>query len=418
MRKSPALYCKSPHFLALAGITLVLICAMLYSYISSHVMITRYYPLVDATMEIKNEATTAHLWFEEIISGDQYENIDDIYSHIDSAKWFAVAMLEGGENKEGVFTPLKDTKMRSEVSSSIEKLDRFKTTTEKRYKIFDTAGAGSDIDQEYDKLFKEFILQIDLVETMLQQKISEDFAKYKKIQATLIILSFILIIMAVSFLRRYEREQAKNMQLVSKNLDQLKLLMDSIDALVYVSDMKTYEVLFINKYGRELFGDITGKICWQTLQAGQNGPCSFCTNSYLISKNDSPAPPYEWEVQNSVTKKWFHIVDRAIRWEDEQLVRLEIASDISKRKEEEIVKEALIEKLETALEEIQTLQGILPICSFCKKIRNDAGYYEQLEGYFHKHSGVDFSHTICPACTQKEYPDLYDSVYPEEQEMK
>jgi len=66
--------------------------------------------------------------------------------------------------------------------------------------------------------------------------------------------------------------------------------------------------------------------------------------------------------------------------------------------------------LQKALDEIKTLQGILPICSFCKNIRNDQGYYEQIEGYIHKHSGVDFSHTICPSCMEKHYPEEYKSI--------
>lgn len=57
------------------------------------------------------------------------------------------------------------------------------------------------------------------------------------------------------------------------------------------------------------------------------------------------------------------------------------------------------------LREIRTLRGILPICSFCKKIRNDKGYYEQIEDYIHKNSGVDFSHTICGDCLKKYYPE-------------
>ncbi len=59
-----------------------------------------------------------------------------------------------------------------------------------------------------------------------------------------------------------------------------------------------------------------------------------------------------------------------------------------------------------AEEEIKALRDILPICSFCKNIRNDEGYYEQIEEYVHKHSGVDFSHTICPLCMEKHYSEL------------
>lgn len=68
------------------------------------------------------------------------------------------------------------------------------------------------------------------------------------------------------------------------------------------------------------------------------------------------------------------------------------------------------QKLQKALDEIKTLRGILPICSFCKNIRNDQGYYEQIEEYIHKYSGVDFSHTVCPSCLKKHYPEEYERM--------
>lgn len=83
------------------------------------------------------------------------------------------------------------------------------------------------------------------------------------------------------------------------------------------------------------------------------------------------------------------------------------AEDFLKRAHQQLeikVQERTIE-LQKALAEVKTLRGILPICAHCKKIRNDEGYYEQIELYIHKHSGVDFSHTICPACVKKHYPE-------------
>ncbi len=67
-------------------------------------------------------------------------------------------------------------------------------------------------------------------------------------------------------------------------------------------------------------------------------------------------------------------------------------------------------KLKEAYAEINKLRGILPICSYCKKIRDDKGYWTQLESYFHEHSETKFSHGICPECAEKYYPDmdLYD----------
>ena len=65
------------------------------------------------------------------------------------------------------------------------------------------------------------------------------------------------------------------------------------------------------------------------------------------------------------------------------------------------------EELSEALAEIKTLRGILPICSYCKQIRNDEGYYEQIESYLAHNSEVDFSHTICPDCAEKHFPGLH-----------
>jgi FixJ family two-component response regulator len=67
----------------------------------------------------------------------------------------------------------------------------------------------------------------------------------------------------------------------------------------------------------------------------------------------------------------------------------------------------LVRELQDALDQIKTLNGLLPICASCKKIRDDSGYWNQLESYVEKHSGAQFSHSICPECMQKLYPAYY-----------
>jgi len=68
-------------------------------------------------------------------------------------------------------------------------------------------------------------------------------------------------------------------------------------------------------------------------------------------------------------------------------------------------RDELIEKLQKALAEIKTLKGFLPICSSCKKIRDDKGYWTQIEAYIRDHSEAEFTHGICPDCFKKLYPD-------------
>lgn len=110
-------------------------------------------------------------------------------------------------------------------------------------------------------------------------------------------------------------------------------VLDSMDALVYVADMQTHELLFANRFAQNTFGtELLGKICWQTLQADQTGPCEFCTNDRLLTPTGEPAGTYVWEFQNTVSQRWYLIRDCAIYWTDGRIVRMEIATDITERK--------------------------------------------------------------------------------------
>ena len=115
--------------------------------------------------------------------------------------------------------------------------------------------------------------------------------------------------------------------------DGLTSILDGLDSLVYVVDFNTYEILFINKNGRNILGDILGKKCWQTIQADQVGPCSFCTSGKLLSGSGIPTGVYQWQFQNTVTGRWYDCRDQAIPWKNKGLVRMEIAIDITDRKQ-------------------------------------------------------------------------------------
>jgi PAS domain S-box-containing protein len=130
-------------------------------------------------------------------------------------------------------------------------------------------------------------------------------------------------------------ENKKAEEEVKSTHKRLLSILDGINALIYVTDMQTYELLFVNKYGRDVWGDVAGKICWETLQEGQSGPCNFCTNKYLVDKEGNPKGPYEWEFKNTVNNRVYFIIDRAIEWYDGRIVRLEIATDITERKKAE-----------------------------------------------------------------------------------
>lgn len=84
--------------------------------------------------------------------------------------------------------------------------------------------------------------------------------------------------------------------------------------------------------------------------------------------------------------------------------------DITDRKRSEEERGRLISKLQSAVSEIRTLSGLLPICAHCKKIRDDNGYWQQIESYIQEHSEAEFTHGICPACVRELYPEIADKI--------
>jgi PAS domain S-box-containing protein len=83
---------------------------------------------------------------------------------------------------------------------------------------------------------------------------------------------------------------------------------------------------------------------------------------------------------------------------------LAVDRDITARRQVETARENLIQDLRDSFEKIKTLKGLLPICASCKKIRDDKGYWNQIETYIATHSEAEFSHSLCPACVEKLYP--------------
>ncbi|MFC1495073.1 PAS domain-containing protein [Thermodesulfobacteriota bacterium] len=113
----------------------------------------------------------------------------------------------------------------------------------------------------------------------------------------------------------------------------------------------------------------------------------------------------------------FQCKDRSYIWvrDEMKLVRnkdgnpIEIIGcwlDITKRKRAEEQRNRLILDLQKTLSEVKTLRGFLPICSHCKKIRDDKGYWNQIEAYIQDHSEAEFSHSICQECAKKYYPNM------------
>ena len=187
------------------------------------------------------------------------------------------------------------------------------------------------------KVFQDYIPYVEntsnlialVIENNLQKKMLTD----KKAQLEKTVRErTIQLESTVNHLHSEIAERKKKEESLKTSEQRFLTVLDSIDATVYVADMDTYEILFMNQHMIERFGqDMTGKVCWSVFRA-EAGPCMHCTNDRLIDENGNPTGVHVWDDKNPVTGKWYINYDRAIEWMDGRLVRLQIATDVTEFK--------------------------------------------------------------------------------------
>ena len=242
---------KNPILIAL--LTLAIVAMMSYSSYLGREMAVRYAPLIDAAMEIKLEATTAHLWFEEIISGDRSLHIKEIWKHIDEAEWYAHAMLEGGENNEGNFEALDDPRLRQLISKMLIGLKAFRHVAQERWGKQSQSAIGSNVDQRFDSIFSSLIIDADNVETALQQLMAQQLTQFSNIQTLLLLIVLILGATIGLILYRHDRQHHVDLLALHNQKEKLRITLRSIGDAVITTD-QSGNVTQMNPIAEQLTG--------------------------------------------------------------------------------------------------------------------------------------------------------------------
>ncbi len=136
----------------------------------------------------------------------------------------------------------------------------------------------------------------------------------------------------------------KSNEALSDAHSRLVTILNTLEQVVFVVDLKSHEILFLNRYGKELYGKAEGGRCWEKFQKGQTGPCSFCPKNI----DQSSAETQRWEFQNTLNKRWFESRAHIIKWSDGSPLRLEIQTDITDRKHAEQELKKISERLRLA----------------------------------------------------------------------
>jgi DNA-binding NtrC family response regulator len=178
----------------------------------------------------------------------------------------------------------------------------------------------------------------------------------------------------------------------------------------------------LRESGRDLpFIIVSGKI-------GEDiavGAMKAGAHDYILKDNLTRlVPAIERELKDAETRRQRKLADEALNKAYEEL-ELKVAQrtcelrqanealrgEIEQRKAAQQEREVLIQELRQALAEVKTLSGLLPICSSCKNIRDDSGYWRQIEEYIRQHSDAEFTHGICPECVKRLYPEYFKDHY-------
>jgi two-component system cell cycle sensor histidine kinase/response regulator CckA len=145
-----------------------------------------------------------------------------------------------------------------------------------------------------------------------------------------------------SDLKQENSERLKAEAALKESHERLVTILNSIDVLVFVVDMQTHEIIFINRTTEQLFGaDAIGRPCFQVFR-GEQARCAGCANEFMLKARNRPDGLVVWEDLNPVTGKWYIHHARAIKWMDGRWVRLQISTDITdlKRLERERIRDA------------------------------------------------------------------------------
>jgi PAS domain S-box-containing protein len=221
--------------------------------------------------------------------------------------------------------------------------------------------------------------------------------------------------LALSF--RYNKTLEGNVEVKTREFQEshrrLLTVMDSLDAAVYVADVETYEILYGNKYVRDLYGEVVGETCWQVLQDGQSGPCNFCTKERLLTPDGEPAGVNVREYRKEDTGTWYEVRNRAIRWVDGRTVVLQIAADVTDRKQTEKDLERAHSEMATfcsLLKQIgsqRTLNGVAAL--LMKAVQNIVGSQYTLLHIFNSERNLVFTLTEAGISTVEE-PELISTA--------
>ncbi len=206
-----------------------------------------------------------------------------------------------------------------------------------------------------------------------------------------ILTALLLLLASCPAFFLYLRRGRRQAEALAAAHQRLLTVLDGIDAHIYVADVETCEVRFMNRKMVEDFGgNHVGEICWRAFR-GADGPCPHCTSDRLFDDRGGPGEVCVWEGENPLTGRWYINYDRGLQWVDDRTARIQVALDITAMKETDRRRRRAEEALQKfqKMETIGVLAGgiahdfnniLLPIIGFVEMMKEDVAEESPLQG--------------------------------------
>lgn len=292
------------------------------------------------------------------------------------------------------------------VAESLEKFHKNTLTVQSKYPV---KVNGRDIVFRFIQMSKGTGTSIMIIRDITEEKKSQD-----KLSENLEIMEKLVVERTKSYENANKdlQEKIKEQKKMSDELEfiarQWSNTFDTISDFVSVHD-KNMRFLRVNKALVDFLNrepeDILGMYCYEVMH-NKNEPWPDCPHISAIEQRKT----VNFEINDSNIGSPLLVTCSPFLNNDGSLLgTVHIARDISDQRKANNEREQLIKKLKDSLAKVKLLSGFIPICSSCKKIRDDKGYWKQVEEYIRDHSEAEFSHSICPGCVKKLYPEIdYD----------
>jgi hypothetical protein len=219
-----------------------------------------------------------------------------------------------------------------------------------------------------------------------------------------------LMVELVELRRRFEetelREKSDSVQqnirdAVVRSGDDMAGLEGIVEALgdaISIQDTD-FRVLYQNKTHRTMIGEHTGEYCYKAYQR-RDYICDGC--HLALSFRDGKIHKKEQSRATDSGELHYEIIASPLRNAKGDIIAgIEAVRDITERKKVEAELERLVQELKETLAKVRVLSGMLPICAWCKKVRDDKGYWKKVETYIEEYSDASFTHGICPECIDR-----------------